>query len=197
MRSKHHGFTLIELLIAMTIFAVLSGLAYRAINYLIEAETIAQEGLESITELQRAIMIWERDVRQVLPRSYQDEFGTVQKAINILEYANNGGVVEMTTGGYQDWTGRSGHQIQRVRYSVVEEKLIREYWVRPDYMTATPKQSMTILHHVKSAVVTIPDNNSSTSDDDQPKNTLPASIALEIEHAEYGKITRLLPLYLP
>lgn len=193
-RHPQQGFTLIELLIAMTIFAVLSGLAYRSINALITAELEAEASLNSITELQRAIMIWERDVRQILPRPVQDEYGTVKAAINILEYSDDG-IVEMTCGGYKDWTGEWGHRIQRVRYLVEKEQLIRETWRMPDYISTTPSNRTVILSQVKNVDVSLQDDT--PANEERPKDALPKAISLDIEHSEYGTITRLLPLYPP
>ena len=59
--SLSKGFTLLEVLVAIAIFAVLSLAAYQVLQGVLRSSEISKEHSESLTELQRAMLIIEQD----------------------------------------------------------------------------------------------------------------------------------------
>src|SRR5579859_4858501 len=66
--SRAAGFTLVELLVAMAIFALISGFAYRSLNAMLES----REALQNESRKWRDVAVFvgrvERDLDSVLPR---------------------------------------------------------------------------------------------------------------------------------
>ena len=69
------GFTLLELLVAIVIFSLMSVMAYGGLfNVLTGNEVITQQE-KSLKELQRTMMFFERDIRQIVPRPRSTDSG--------------------------------------------------------------------------------------------------------------------------
>ncbi|HPQ94074.1 MAG: prepilin-type N-terminal cleavage/methylation domain-containing protein [Thiothrix sp.] len=58
------GFTLVELLVALMVFSLLTIFAYRALNMLSESRDSAVSEARLLSEVQKFLLLWERDVRQ-------------------------------------------------------------------------------------------------------------------------------------
>ena len=71
LRNKK-GFTLLEVLIAIAIFAILSLAAYEVLHGVLRSSEISKQHSESLTELQRAMMIIEQDFSQITYRISRD-----------------------------------------------------------------------------------------------------------------------------
>jgi general secretion pathway protein J len=62
---KHRGFTLVEVLVAIVLLAVLSGLAWRALDAMLRTREITQQSIERTATLQTALAQWEQDLAQL------------------------------------------------------------------------------------------------------------------------------------
>ncbi|MBT5630353.1 MAG: prepilin-type N-terminal cleavage/methylation domain-containing protein, partial [Oceanospirillaceae bacterium] len=72
--SKAQGFTLLEVLIALSLFAVLSAMAFGGLNQLLSQHQQLQHKQQRFVDLQSAIQVLERDFSQLAPRSIRDAF---------------------------------------------------------------------------------------------------------------------------
>lgn len=79
--SKAQGFTLLEVLIALSLFAVLSAMAFGGLNQLLSQHQQLQHKQQRFVDLQSAIQVLERDFSQLAPRSIRDAFGDPQAAL--------------------------------------------------------------------------------------------------------------------
>jgi general secretion pathway protein J len=59
------GFTLVEVLVALLLLAVLSGLAWRALDAMLRTREITQASIERTARLQTALAQWEQDLAQI------------------------------------------------------------------------------------------------------------------------------------
>lgn len=56
------GFTLVELLVAIFVFSLLSGFAYRSISMLLELDEISKVEVKALSDAQRVHALWQRDL---------------------------------------------------------------------------------------------------------------------------------------
>lgn len=68
-RDGKNGFTLLELLIAMAIFALISLASFTILNTVITSNAKSKQYTERLYQLQRALMIMERDMIQISRRT--------------------------------------------------------------------------------------------------------------------------------
>ena len=96
------GLTLIELLIALAIFAVLSAITHGAIRAALEARQRIEAESNRLGDLQRAMLVIERDVVQMVGRRIRDENG---EALPALKSPGNGfRLLEFTRTGWNNPT---------------------------------------------------------------------------------------------
>jgi general secretion pathway protein J len=57
-----HGFTLVEVLVALSIMAVLAGMAWRGVDAMARSRSASNEAVERTLRLQTAIAQWEQDL---------------------------------------------------------------------------------------------------------------------------------------
>ena len=75
---KQRGFTLIEILIAMAIFTLIGLASTGLLTTVIDSNDLSSERFEKLQQLQRAMVIIERDIQQAVPRPVRAEGETLQ-----------------------------------------------------------------------------------------------------------------------
>jgi general secretion pathway protein J len=75
------GFTLIEVLIAMAITAFVAAAAYAGVSGVLSGAEKLRENGGRIRDVNRALTLISRDLRQVIDRPVRDEFGARQPAL--------------------------------------------------------------------------------------------------------------------
>ena len=124
--KQNKGFTLIELMIAILIFAMISTAAYKLFDSVSRAQQVTDGILDHLDEMQRALVVLEKDLFQVAPRPVRDEFGDRQKAI--VAPGINGEILEFTRFGWRNPLLELRSNMQRVAYNLEEGELVRYYW---------------------------------------------------------------------
>ena len=202
MRSSSRGFTLMELLVALFVFAILAGFSFRAVTALTASESDVKEQMGALSELQRAVLFWERDIRQIVDRPAQQGFDVSKDAVSIPD---DSGVIEFTRGGNPDYLEQVRSSLQRVRYELNDDGVfLRKSWNIVDHVDDAVPVEMPLLTAVEAVSVSFLDNGEwgkavadpGVDEQGQPrKKTLPAAIALQLTHERFGEIRRVIPLY--
>lgn len=132
--QKSRGFTLIELLLAITLSAVVAVLAYAGLaNGFNASITLARE-IQQLTDLQRALAIFEDDLLQVRLRSPNYGVGYREPAFTA---GNEPGVLlAFTRGGAMALPGQVRSNLVRVRYVLRDGALWRQHWIQLDRVDA-------------------------------------------------------------
>jgi general secretion pathway protein J len=78
---KQRGFTLVEVLVALTIFALMSMLAYRGLNSMLETRAHLTEDNRRWRDLALTLAQLEQDMSQAVNRPVRDSGGLLQPAL--------------------------------------------------------------------------------------------------------------------
>jgi len=199
-KKSDQGFTLIELLIAISIFAILSVVAYSALNNVLESQRYLKEKSDKLASVQRMLSRFGRDFEQSAPRSIRDAFGDVQPAwhrqADILEDADT--LLEFTLGGRASLQGDKRITMQRVAYAVREDGLIRASWPVLDRAENVAPYQVEVYKDIKNLTIRMLDSQGSFQQDwpleavnDAPVEVLPRAVEITFEVDDWGTIRRL------
>lgn len=145
-RTASQGFTLLETLVSMMLLAVMSVMAYQAIEAVLNANQRNELAQAGDLEIQRAWQIMGSDFLHLRARPYADGFGGVEAAYQtgtteiLLSFTRGGGaLLESNPTG-----------LSRVQYSLDDEgQLIRTVWPAYVGLRDSEGQQRVILRHVE------------------------------------------------
>lgn len=202
-----HGFTLIELLIAVSVFAIMATMAYGGLSQIIRNNTLSQESMTRLKQVQLAVYTMTRDFDQIIERNIRDEYGTTQPYLisDSLDY-----VVEFTRNGHPNPAGFLRSNLQRVAYQLKDNKLYRLTWPQLDRVQGMEPDRRELLDNVEDFSIRYLDANaqwhdhwpplnaststtinSTTGSISTPATPLPAAIEVDLHLKDWGKIKRL------
>jgi len=186
---RNNGFTLLELMVAMVIFSFMSIMAYSALANVFKSNEVITEQETKLKKLQRSMMFIERDLRQLVLRSRSSGYG--QPPSPALDSGlDSEGVIEFTRAGNSNPTEMLRSSLQRIRYTVEEEKLNRLSWNFVDHIDAEPVR-MLLLENVDSLSFKFLDNKNNWQENWASLTDIPIAVELTLEHKNWGKIVRL------
>lgn len=148
MIMKHsNGFTLLETIVSLFLLAVMSVMAYQAIESVLGANQRSRESLEDEQQLQLAWQIISNDFLHLRARQYADGFGGIEAA---YQTSNSDILLSFTRGGgailESNPTG-----LTRVQYSLDDEgRLLRTVWPVYLSMRDSDGQQRVLLNEVSS-----------------------------------------------
>ncbi len=123
---RQRGFTLLELLVSLSIYALLSAMAYGGLNTVMRAQQATTAQAERLAALQKTFFWLGRDITQAIDRSIRGEYGDLQPAMIGLTLGERR--LELTRNGWRNPVGRKRSNLQRVAWGLRDEKLLRLYW---------------------------------------------------------------------
>lgn len=199
--QRHSGFTLVEVLIAMAIFTILSLITYNTLNSAILASNQTSVASKKLANIQRILMLMQRDMIQMAPRPIIDEFDKVRGAFEILDTPAKG--VEFTRGGYQNPARLKRSMLKRIAYEYKNDTLYRKTWDVLDRATQTePAFEEPLLEGVNAFEVSVynegwqdkwPSQGSGSTATQGTPNMLPRAVKIEMDIEEYGKFSISIP----
>ncbi|MEZ5573982.1 MAG: type II secretion system minor pseudopilin GspJ [Halioglobus sp.] len=140
------GFTLIEVLIALAITAFVSVIAYTSLATVMTGVESLRENTDRIYEVNRALMIISRDLRQFVDRPVRDEFGEVEPALtggNLARFS-----LSLTRTGWHNPNGLPRSNMQRVNYRLEDDGLWRDSYPVLDRAGDTEPNTVLLLDNV-------------------------------------------------
>ena len=187
------GFTLLELLVALSIFSILSVMAYGGLQTVITTKQSSQQAAERIAEIQLVMMRVSNDLRQAVTRKVRDEHGDFVQAMQ-----SNDQTMAWTRLGYRNPAQLKRSNVQRVAYKLEQQKLIRVTWPVLDLAQDTEAMESEVLSKLESIEWRFLNNEkewlSSWPEDGEKAELfpLPKAVELTIELQDWGKIRRLI-----
>jgi general secretion pathway protein J len=189
------GFTLLELLIAMVIFSIMSLMAYAGLNSVMTSNRATQEQEEVLKNLQRTMMFLEKDIRQLVARPRHAGYGESLAALQTVDLELTA-VLEFTRQGNPNPAEKMRSSLQRVRYVLDKGKLQRWSWSLVDHLDGKPIK-MPLMENVEKIAFRFLTANLQWQTEwaTKDKSILPKAVEININHKQWGKIKRLIPVF--
>lgn len=201
--SGQRGFTLMEMLIAVTITAVIGLGVWQVLNGVITARDRVDEVADEFAALQRTMLLFERDINQIINRSARDLYGDTQPALTSRIDPFN---LLLTRQGWRNPLGQRRSNLQRVAWEYNGNALIRSYWPALDQGQEDNHRQAQVLEGLKSFNLRFLDGNRQWQDnwpvqeqftddtEDGEASALPVGLELTLEHDRFGTLERIFVL---
>lgn len=189
------GFTLLELLIALSIFGLLSAMAYGGLNTVLSQRAHTDRAAEQLKALQQVYLVMQRDIEQVMPRTIRDQYGTTLNALV------DDGRLQLTRGGWSNPLRQPRSSMQRVGYFLEDHQLYRYAWRVLDQAQDTEPTQQKLAENIESFSLRYLNEDNVWLTSWPPDTThqatpggvnlpavLPRAIELVIEHERFGLI---------
>jgi len=199
MMAGQRGFTLMEMLIAVTITAVIGLGVWQVLSGVINARDRVDEVADEFAELQRTMLLFERDINQIINRPARGIFGDVQPALTSRNEPFN---LLLTRQGWRNPLGQRRSELQRVAWEYDGNALVRSYWPALDQGQEENRRQTQVLEGLMTFKLRFLDSNRQWQDNwpvQDPSTgakslALPAGLELTIEHDRFGTLERLFVL---
>ncbi|MBW4933080.1 type II secretion system minor pseudopilin GspJ [Marinobacter sp. F4206] len=198
------GFTLMEVLIAVTITAVIGLGVWQVISGVVTSRDRVNELSEDFDGLQRAMLLLERDITQIVNRSARDIYGDYKPALTSRE---EDFALLLTRQGWRNPLGTRRSGLQRVAWEFTGDELRRRYWPMVDQGQEDDSRDILLLEDVLAFEIRFLTDKRSWQPEwptdemmaglnpgSRPEIPLPAGIELTLEHERFGELVRTFAL---
>jgi len=208
--QRNKGFTLLELLVAMSIFALLSIMAYAGLDTVLNTRRVLEDNMDRLSEVQKSMLFISRDLNQMVDRGIRDEFGDYKPALiaSSLNISLDTPIIEFTRSGYSNPLGAKRSHLQRTAYHLQDNILYRDSWQVLDRAQDSRPYKARLCAKVESILFRYLDNKGEWHTQWPPVNSstttgqinaagptlLPRAIEVSLRLSDWGTITRLLRL---
>lgn len=124
---REYGFTLIEVLVALTIFGIISILAYQTLGQSISNTDLLNARMDRMQSIQRTMRLLGRDLMQAAPRPVRDNLGDGYLP-SLRTNLDTEFALEITRGGWPNPAGLPRGTLQRAAYRIEDGELVRYHW---------------------------------------------------------------------
>ncbi len=190
--KKIGGFTLLEILIALFVFTIISVIITSALHTVLNSQTRTEQSAARLSHLQMALLIMSRDLEQTIERPITNNLNQQEAAL--LGKAN---ALTLTHAGLGNPLGQVQRStLQRTRYRIENETLIREAWPVLDQVSNTKPSQRELLHSVTQLRFQYLDKDNHFLDQWPPEGNqstsgLPRAIQVTLILKNWGKISQI------
>ena len=199
--NKSSGFTLIEVLVSISIFSILSALAYGALNQSLSTSDKLSEKIDRNQAIQRGVRIIEQDLMQLAKRPIRSEIGNTEIGA-LTTNKVNGYAIEFSRHGWANRLGAQRSTLQRVAYNHIDNKLIRYHWNVLDKTYSNQINTNELFDNLNEVTfLFMKDNNEWIKEwppievaQEESRVILPNAIKITFMFSDFGEIYRLLEI---
>ena len=209
---RQNGFTLLEILIAVMITSMLSLGVWQLMSTLLASRDGIERVSDQFREVQRTMLMLERDLFQAISRPVEDGFGDPMPA---LTSRNQDSAFELTRQGWRNPLGKPRSTLQRVawEYDGVNKQVIRRFWEVLDRAQDTEAREQRLMSNVENMAVRFLDDSDNWSEqwpadtaspnrdaprassrDTLPLESMPRAVEVTLEHQRFGTLRRVVDL---
>ncbi|NDV90758.1 type II secretion system minor pseudopilin GspJ [Alteromonas sp. 345S023] len=194
------GFTLLEILIAMAIFTLIGLASTGLLTTVIDSNALSSERFDKLQQLQRAMIIIERDIQQAVPRAARinGEQQNVVMAGGESDAGDGDSIAFVRSGWHNPQLMLPRSTLQYVAYRLEENRLERLYSNYVDNVVGHEPKVRVLLDNVERFTVEFLTDANSNSDDGENNNwsesytgeVLPKAVAIEFVSKDFGLLRR-------
>ncbi len=195
---RSSGFTLLELLVALSIFALVSVMAYGGMSRVMEQRARTAAQAERLKYLQLAVNVMARDFEQLVDRGIRNEFGD---AVPALVGGSGFQGVEFTHAGYANPARLPRSELQRVAYVREEDRILRRVWRVLDRAQDSQPASTVLMEKVDAFRLRFLTADGAWQDNWPPPGQagdappgLPRAVEVSVESGDLGRLRWLFRL---
>lgn len=202
--AREQGFTLMEVLIAVTITSVIGLGVWQVIGSVVNSRDRVNELAGQFENIQKVMLLLERDIVQIVNRPARDLYGDFQPA---LTNRDEGYALLLTRQGWRNPLGLRRSELQRVAWEYSGSELRRHYWSVVDQGQDDSSRSVLLLDNVQAFDIQFLDASGNRLAQwpeeavlaeqvagQRPDMPLPRGIEITLEHEQFGELTRIFPL---
>jgi general secretion pathway protein J len=196
MSRNSRAFTLVELLVALAIFAILSGFAYRGLTALLDSREALQRESRKWRDVSLFVGRVERDLSAVLARNAVGASGTTLPAVaSAIGTVNDGNGLALTRAG-SPLQQNALAAPQRIAYRLNGDHVERLSWTGVDAAPREEPQVVSVLAPVHGLSFRFLDPRSLEWRTSWPGGSelLPAAVEVTVELASGERVVRLVDL---
>lgn len=206
--KPQQGFTLLEVLVAISITAIIGLAVWQVTSSVIQARDRVDALASDFGQLQRAIVLLERDLTQAINRPVRTPDGGYEPA---LDFAGPGAALQVTRQGWRNPLGLRRSRLQRVGWQYRDGDIHRFSWPVLDRVSEEGLQDVRLLGDIRAFRLRFMDHQGQwhgqwpVADMAQATGApgtrvpLPRAVEIVLEHQQFGALERLfvLPDYEP
>jgi len=198
------GFTLMEMLIAVTITAVIGLGVWQVVSGVVTSRDRVDALANQFDGLQKAMLLLERDITQVVNRPARDVYGDFKPSLTSREDAF---ALMITRQGWRNPLGLRRSGLQRAGWEYTGTELRRRYWPVVDQGQDDSSRDVLLLEGVLEFKIQFLDDEGKWQEQwpsDQvlanlapgarPVIPLPRGIEITLEHERFGELVRMFTL---
>ena len=190
------GFTLVELLVALAIFAILSGFAYRGLTAMLDSREALMHESRKWRDASLFVGRVERDLSAVLARNVVGASGATLPAVSSSLGTVSDGEGHALTRSGSELQQNALAAPQRVAYRLVGNRVERLTWAGVDAAPREDPVPVTVLEPVRALSFRFLDPRSDDWRTQWPGSStlMPAAVEMTVELASGERIVRLMDL---
>jgi general secretion pathway protein J len=196
--TSQRAFTLIEVLVALSVFGVMSLLAYMSLGQTLSNSDLLSERMNRLQAIQKTMSYLSNELLQTVPRSVRTDLGDTPAPALQSSFAAEF-ALQLTHGGWPNSASLPRSTLQRTAYRIEDGELLRFHWNVLDRTVNNVPVTTVMLEEISSLTFRFLQSNGDWSDQWPPISTqtggttsnLPRAVEILLTLEDEGEISRV------